>query len=245
MPETYCEPAVVLNRRPFRGYDYIVSLYTQGRGKIEAVVRGALRSQSRLAAHLEPLTLVDIMVVTGRLSSVGGAVSRNCYPYCKADFDKVIFASHALGIVNRWLREHISDERIFNLITDFLTILNQRTADKDWYEWLSQVFLYKVLDYLGYRLELDTCQKCEQTITGLATFDLRHQGLVCELCMAETRQTPLTIRMRQHLKIYQPQSIKVISTTKVYRKEIISITLFLKLWIGYMNEELTHQRNKN
>ncbi len=244
MPETYCESAVVLNRRFFRNYDYLVSLYTRGRGKIEIVARGALRPQSRLAAHLEPLTLVDVMVVNGRLSTVGGAVSQDCYPHCKADLEKIIVAGQAIGMINRWLGEHISDERIFNLINDFLTILNKHVADQDWYEWLSHIFLYQVLGCLGYYLELDVCQKCGKAINATATLDVHHQGLICQSCVTNN-QNVVTVEQREQLQLYRKKSLLVLSTTITYRQEIKAITTLLQSWLRYMNEELTHYQKRN
>lgn len=155
MPETYSEQAIVLNRRPWRDHDYTVSVYTRTRGKLQAVARGALRPQSRLASHLEPLTLVEIMIVAGRIDYIGGAVSRDCYGHCKSDIEKILVATKAIATCNRWLKEQDSDPSLFKLLCDFLAILNQRQSETDWYQWLSSIFLYKVGVALGFSLDKD------------------------------------------------------------------------------------------
>lgn len=155
MPETYSEQAIVLNRRPWRDHDYTVSVYTRTRGKLQAVARGALRPQSRLAAHLEPLTLVEIMVISGRIDYIGGAVSRDCYSHCKSDIEKTLVATKAIATCNRWLKERDNDPRIFRLLSDFLAILNQWQSEPDWYQWLSSILLYKVGVALGFSLDKD------------------------------------------------------------------------------------------
>lgn len=242
MPETYTEQAVVLQRRPFRSYDYRVSLYTKEHGKIEAIARGALRPQSRLAAHLEPLTLVDVMVITGQLPYVGGAVSRNCFPHCKADFDKIMSSGQAIALVNRWLKDYISDEQIFTLTTDFLTILNQHTAKKEWYDWLSHVYLFKVLAALGYRLNIAYCHNCDTKIQSEAYLSCQSQGLVCSHCRTTVADPVVSVRSQRHLAACQALSLPELAGHKAYREEIVAVQRILAHWSTYMNQELTHER---
>lgn len=242
MPQTYTEQAVVLQRRPFRSYDYRVSLYTKEHGKIDAIARGALRPQSRLAAHLEPLTLVDVMVITGQVLYVGGAVSRNCFSHCKADFEKIMTSGQAVGQVNRWLKEHISDEQIFVLTTDFLDILNHRTAQLEWYQWLGQVYLFKILDTLGYRLNVTHCQNCAAVLTAEATLNCRAQGLLCRQCHTKVSDKLVSVRSQRHLTVCQTLSLRELADHKAYRAEIMEVQNLLAQWSAYMNQELTHER---
>lgn len=153
MPATYSTPAIVLSRRAGQGINNRVSLYTLERGKVELIVKGARRSSSRLSAHLEPLTLLDLMVVSGQAYDfAGGASSRDCYPNLKADFEKITAAGRGIRYVNRLLKENVKDDEIFYLTSDFLSLLDRHSAEGVWYEWLANVFLYKILDHLGYGL---------------------------------------------------------------------------------------------
>lgn len=238
MPETYTESAVILNRRPWRAYDYTVSAYTRRHGKIQVLARGALRPQSRLAAHLEPLNLVEMMVVNGRRIFIGGAVSRNCYTHCKADIDKILVATSALRQCNTWLRVAEPDSTIFFLITDFLQILNEQRSEVTWYEFVRKVFLYKILVQLGYKLNLETCASCNQAITGESYFLATDQGVRCRKCVVGKTSIPLSHQVREKLQGYSQQPLSVLITQPTSRTGLTAVSTVLEVWIRYLDEEL-------
>jgi recombinational DNA repair protein (RecF pathway) len=47
--------AVTLERRAFRDFDQLVTLYTKERGKVTVLARGSKKSTSKNASLLEPL----------------------------------------------------------------------------------------------------------------------------------------------------------------------------------------------
>lgn len=245
MPETYAEQAIILHRRPFRDYDYSVSAYTRSRGKVNLIAKGALRPQSKLAAHLEPLTLVEMMIIIGRTATVGGVVSRDCYVHCKADIDKILSASRAISQAGSWLKEHEADEKIFFLFHDFLDLLNKRRSEPSWYELMSTIFLYKILAQLGYGLESDVCQRCGSNIVSEAIFSLRDHGFLCSNCVKGTKGTRISKRLQAVIQQYSTETISVIADRPVLKKDIESLTTVLALWVRYMDEELRGQRKKD
>lgn len=185
MPQTYTTRAIVLRRRPYRGYDERVSLYTAEKGKVDLLVKGALRPSSRLAAHVEPLTLLDLMVISGRQDYVGGAASRDCYARLKEDYDKIESAGAAISRLNRVLKENVADEAIFSLTENFLSLLNTNSSEKGWYAYLAEVFLHKVFDRLGYGLNMEQCRRCDQDLhSAAAVFSIDEQSFLCHGCAA-------------------------------------------------------------
>lgn len=183
MPETYCERAIVLRRQAYRGYDSRISVYTRERGKIDLLVRGALRPNSKLASHLEPFNLVDIMVISGRMAYVGGSVSRDCFPNIKNNFDKLQAAGQAFYYLNRLLKEQVADEKIFDIMASFLGLLNNQVADPVWYNWLSELFMYKVIDILGYGLNIEVCRGCQKQFNDAeVVFSFSDHSLFCKNC---------------------------------------------------------------
>ena len=245
MPETYAEQAIILNRRPFRGYDYSVSAYTRGRGKVQLVAKGALRPQSKLASHLEPLTLVEMMIISGRVATVGGVVSRDCYVHCKEDLDKMLLASRATSRASSWLREHEADEQIFFLFHDFLHLLNQRRSETSWYQLMGNIFLYKILTHLGYGLDTDVCQHCGKNIVGTAVFSLHDHGLLCLDCQKGNSTIQVSRPLQERIKQYSTESISTVADIPVYKKDIEPLIKVLEMWIRYMDEELRGHRKTN
>jgi|GEM_PF-4420420 len=156
MSETLSTPAISLRCRPFKEHDLLAEVYTLEHGKISLMVKGGRRLSSKLAAHLEPLTLLELMVIRGKgMPAAAAASSRNCYPLLKGDFDKIEVAGRVIGDFSRLVHEELRDDRLFHLLSDFFAILNEAKAETKWYEWFGNLFLALVLDHLGHGRALD------------------------------------------------------------------------------------------
>ncbi|MGH2737839.1 MAG: DNA repair protein RecO, partial [Actinomycetota bacterium] len=62
----YKEQGIVLGSIKLAEADKIVTILTQGEGKIRAVAKGIRRTTSRFGARLEPFTHVNVMLYRGR-----------------------------------------------------------------------------------------------------------------------------------------------------------------------------------
>jgi len=194
MEETYNLTAIILNRRNFLEDDGRVVVYSRERGKLELVVRGMKKIKSKLAGHLEPMTLSNIMAVRGRqYDYVGSAMSQNCYFNIKNDLDKLIAAGQAIKIFNKIIKTDQVDKKIFGLIKNFLDILEDSV--KGAYDLLLWLFIFELLIELGHKPELFNCVSCEKKIMpGNIKFDLARGGLICEKCFTNIdRINQLTI----------------------------------------------------
>ena len=182
MNETYLTKAIILNRKPFRECDSMATVYSFDKGKLELAVRGARKISSKLAGHIEPLNLSEIMVVRGRnFDYVGGAVSRNCYANLKSNLEKSLIAGQAVNIFNKLIKKEEQDSKIFILLQDFLNILNENKEFNC--ELLLNFFILKLLVLLGYKPELYNCAVCGKKITPNGNkFGLSQGGLVCADC---------------------------------------------------------------
>jgi DNA repair protein RecO (recombination protein O) len=58
--------AVVIGRRRWREADRFYILFTKELGRMEVKVRAAAKSTSKLAGHLEPLSVVDVLLLKGK-----------------------------------------------------------------------------------------------------------------------------------------------------------------------------------
>ena len=89
-PRVYKTQAIVLRQRKLGEADKIVTLYTSHQGKVDAVAKGVRRTKSRLAGHLEPLTLGSYMLAEGReLDIVTQAETVDAFAGLRADLDRV------------------------------------------------------------------------------------------------------------------------------------------------------------
>jgi len=188
MEETYNTKAIILNRLSFREYDSRAIVYSIDKGKLELVTRGTKKIQSKLAGHIEPLNLSDIMVVCGKqFNYIGSAVNEDCYLELKNDLDKVKISGKGIKLFNELIKPEQADKELFFLLKDFLGILNKKNRLQD-YNLFLHFFILKLLSALGSKPELYNCLVCKKKITpGSNSFNLNKGGLVCRKC-AKTNQ---------------------------------------------------------
>ena len=194
MEETYCTKTIILDRTDFREYDSRAIVYSQDKGKLDLVVRGAKKIKSKLAAHLEPFNLSEIMVVRGRqFDYIGAASSQNCFAGIKNDLIKLAIAGKAVNILNKLVKPEEADKEIFSLLKDFLKTLDCYDLKVSSDLW-ADFFTLKLMARLGYRPQLYNCVICHNKITpGQNLFDLSQGGLIGKECLDRKGNNTLTI----------------------------------------------------
>lgn len=154
MQKTFSTPAISLRSRAFKEQDLLVDVYTLEQGKLSLMVKGGRKLHSKMAGHLEPFILLELMVIAGKnIPTAAAASSRNSYQSLKSDFDKIAAAGWAISQFNKLVKEGERDDRLFHALSDFLALLNEAQAEKHWYQWFAKIFLLLVLKHLGYGAE--------------------------------------------------------------------------------------------
>ncbi|MBU4332522.1 DNA repair protein RecO [Patescibacteria group bacterium] len=109
----------VLSNYDFREADKIFSIYTATHGKIEGLAAGVRKIKSKLRAHLEPFSVVDIMIAHGRhYDRLIGATQQKNYKRIKSNYRLLIISYQLLEIVDQLTKLHHPDSRIFNLLKE-------------------------------------------------------------------------------------------------------------------------------
>ena len=62
----YQTVAIILSRKDFRDNDLLVSVYSKEKGKLVFQAKGAKKIKSKLAGHLEPVTLSFLNMTIGK-----------------------------------------------------------------------------------------------------------------------------------------------------------------------------------
>lgn len=193
MEDTYTTKAIILNKQAFREDDIKISAYSSEKGRLELVARGARKFRSKLAGHIEPISLSRLMVVRGKIFDyVGSAINENSFLNIKSDFDKISVAGRAISVFKKYVKEDEKDENTFKLLEDFLGLINTSTpfpASKDKidnYNLILNYFVLKLLANLGYKPELKICVACSAKLLPKNNrFDLARGGVICGKCSSK------------------------------------------------------------
>lgn len=189
MEITYQTQAIILRRAPVNESDIRVTAYSCDKGKLELLARGARKLKSKLAAHLEPITLSVLMVVRGRkFDYAGTAVSESCFLNIKNDLEKTVFAGKAVGFFDKIIKLGEKDKVLYKLLNEYLGVLNREEKIKAGYELFYAFFILRLLARLGHQPQLYNCPVCNRKITPQGNvFGFTNGGIVCPNCQRNYR----------------------------------------------------------
>lgn len=121
--------AIVLARRNFREFDQLITVYTAETGKREALARGVKKIISKNAPFLEPFSLITVDIIPGRgIDHLITAQSSHLFKNIRSDWEKIMMAGYAVGLVDQLIEEGEKDEQLFELLRSWLVYLDQTTV---------------------------------------------------------------------------------------------------------------------
>ena len=172
--------AIVLNRRDFKEFDQIISLYTSERGKIEALAKGVKKIISKQSSHLEPFVLIEVKVIKGReLDHIAKISMVNIFKNIRNNLEKSLLANYAVRLVDKMVIIGENDKKIFGLTRSWLEYVDGvAEAEKS----LLYSFMVKLLNCLGFAPELEKCVNCGLSRKNFVGFDIRNGGVHCRDC---------------------------------------------------------------
>lgn len=193
MTSTLNLQAIVLGQEDWREHDALITLYTRELGKLEAVAKGLRKRESKLAAHLEPLTVTEVFLVNGRgLPIVAGSIPQYRFPR-NLDVGQVLVAGSIARLANRMTPLEGPDERVYDLLVDTLAAAAEPSIG-DQTALLPSIFAWKLLAFSGYRPELKKCLRCQKrSIESAVELHAARGGAVHRACLGPDRATSLPV----------------------------------------------------
>ena len=159
---TFKTEALVLSKRPLKNADRLYILYSPEFGKLEAKLRSAASSKSKIAGQIEPLCLSQIMVAKGKeMEIVAGALLIKNYDF--SDLRIQSLAGLAAEMVSRFIKPGLPDKEIYQLIQSYFDALqakdtawrkNEPGSNGSGLSLLSLRFIWQMLIHLGYKIDL-------------------------------------------------------------------------------------------
>ncbi|MGQ0668472.1 MAG: DNA repair protein RecO [Actinomycetota bacterium] len=175
----YRDQGVVLRSVKLGEADKIVTVMTQGAGKVRAVAKGIRRTTSRFGARLEPATHVSLLVYRGRsaLDTVTQADIIAPHRALRDDLDLFAAGEAMLEAVDKVAEEHERNVRLFMLLLSGLRALETGPVDP---AAVAESFLLKLLSLSGFHPSLTACAVCGRLEPEL--FSSGQGGAVCSAC---------------------------------------------------------------
>src|SRR6266496_952752 len=175
----YKEQGIVLRSIKLGEADKIVSILTQGSGKIRAVAKGIRKTHSKFGARLEPFTHVSLLLYQGRnLDTITQAEIVSPFVALRGSFDLIAAGETMLEAVDKVAEEHEKNVRLFLLLLAGLRTLETRPNDP---AAVAESFLLKLLSLSGFHPSLSACAVCGDPGPH-GWFSAGQGGVVCQDC---------------------------------------------------------------
>lgn len=176
----YSEQGLVLRYHKLGEADRIVTLLTQGEGKIRAVVKGVRRTRSKFGARLDPFTHVDLLLYRGReLDIVSGADIITAFRPLRDDYARFTAAQVIAEAAEKIAEDRERNPRLFLLTLDAFRDLSEAGADIDS---CADGFLVRLATLAGFQPALDACAECGDP--QVRRFSIAQGGMICDRCRA-------------------------------------------------------------
>jgi DNA repair protein RecO (recombination protein O) len=194
-----------LRRTDYGEADRILTLFTATQGKTRAIAKGARKTTSRLAGHLEPFTRTQMLLATGReLDIVTQAEARERFERLAGDFWSTSAAYYTAELVDRFLEDADPHPRLYLLFIETLRRLDTCAGQDSARGWLAlRFFELRLLGELGYRPSLTNCVNCDKPLRPENQgYSAEKGGAVCPDCMRYGAR-PLTLGALKVLRLLQ------------------------------------------
>lgn len=236
MDVSYKTKAIILARERLAENNSRVVVFSQDRGKLELVARGTNKLSSKLAAHVEPVTLSEIMVIHGkRQDYVGSAVGEVAYRAVKGRFETAMAASLTLQTARELIGGTEKDERIFWLLKTYLDNLeSQRTLRPLTVALLQQATVFKLMALLGFAPQLQRCTACGGTLDPAAlAFSPAAGGLTCGRCTSAQPAVILSPDAVKILRLYAEKPLQFLLNVTVSEAAVRQAERAVAAWREY------------
>jgi DNA repair protein RecO (recombination protein O) len=175
----YKEQGIVLRSMKLGEADKIVTILTQGSGKVRAVAKGVRKTTSRFGGRLEPFTHVNLMLYRGRgsLDTVTQAEILAPHRAIRDDLSLFAAAETMVEAVDKVAEEHERNVPLVVLLLNGLRALDARPPAP---ASVAEAFLVKLLSLSGFHPALTACAVCGSADVRLWSAGLG--GAVCASC---------------------------------------------------------------
>jgi DNA repair protein RecO (recombination protein O) len=195
----YRDQGVVLRTIKLGETDRIVTILSQGHGKVRAVAKGVRKPGSRFGARLEPMTHVAFQCYRGRsdLDIVNQTETIDANRALREHYGCLTHAVSMLEATDQVAQEREPNPALYRMLVRALRTLAATPSPL-----VSSAFFWKLLSLEGFHPMLDQCVRCGvggdadpdsgAAAVAFVAFDLDEGGVLCDTCgrFAGKRITP-------------------------------------------------------
>ena len=202
---TYRTRAVVLRRRNYGEADRILTVFTPELGRRILIAKGARRTTSRKAGHLEPFNHANLLAAQARTwDIITESETVESFQSLRADLDCISRAAYICELVDASTAEDDENRLLWELLLLCLRELDAGTGCGQGGDLLLRWFELNLLSLMGFQPQLFVCLGCGVDLRPVKNYlHLQAGGVFCPGCgqnMPSTEPiTPDVLKILRHL----------------------------------------------
>lgn len=233
--------AIVLKNEPFREHDCWLTLYGFTYGKLIAVARGVRRLDAKHLGHVEPFTEIEVMIAQGQaFDKLAVATTVQTRLHLRERLGSLVIGGAITSLVERLTQPGSSDPVLYALLQELLDFVEKLPTEPtpERARLLIAASTLRLLDLLGYALQLEACLFCQQPLIEPVWFVPPSGGMACEGCMRDKRRElpqavalpPQTIRL---LRFVRQTDLTTISRVTVSTVLLYAMCQVVDRWVEH------------
>jgi DNA repair protein RecO (recombination protein O) len=227
----YRYTGIILNKRNVGETDRICTVYTLEGGKVRSIAKGVRKPHAKLASSLENITLADITIIKSKgLGKITGSIVENNFSALKCDCDALLETFAGLNMFDKLVDFENPDPKVFGLLKNYLEAIEfccvNGIAEK--FLLLRLGFAVKLLDALGYTIEVNSCACCGKTLSQESLcFSSSAGGTLCLQCSDGNESAILPVRVNaiKMMRIFLKNNISALVKIQATREDCDSLHL--------------------
>lgn len=214
-PRLFKTEAIILRQRRLGEADRFLTILSPTLGKMDVKAKGVRRTTSRMGGHLQPLTRCVVQLARGRANDVvAGCQALDTFQPLRENLDRLSRALYAAEVVERMTPERVPSAATYRLLAETLERLATEGGDLDM---ILRLLEMRVLDYGGFRPQLDVCAGCGNPLQPVQNFFAPLAGgVVCPACAPGAGGArALSVNALKMLRLLQRGSYKDVMRVRV------------------------------
>lgn len=166
--------------------DKIMVMYSRDHGLIRCVAKGVKKSSSSLGGRMQLLVANNLLLAKGRnLDIVCQAEVIESFSSLRSDMTKLIYCFYCAELINNFGLENDTNSKIvYDLSFEALKNISIFSSLEE-ILWTIIRFKLKLMEAVGYAIELNQCVKCNETEDNFGSYHFfcpESGGVICSKC---------------------------------------------------------------
>ncbi len=172
---------IIIKQINFGEADKILTIMTKDYGKLQALARGARRTNNRFLASTQLFCYSNFIFFQGKsMNYINTAELRESFYNLRKNIKDFTYASYIIELMNGALEENQKEEKHFFLLIHTLKHMTySKNLDLDL---IKLTFQIKLMALSGYAPHLSNCVSCGEVLKGKIKFSIENGGTLCSNC---------------------------------------------------------------